>query len=256
MSNLIPTQRTDKNGRTIIRHMKDQNDDSKKLASFPHVAISTVSSAMPSDDDLVEMIFGSSPDPEFVPKFKKYLEGLPLSDSGMISSFVALVGAGSPGGTETARRFLSEKLESAILYNSIVHPRYTGQLLRAWAIGDVRDEVGLPFDQRGEYNIIEGVSGIRSLLKQGKQDKQPHDDVTTDLPYWRGLTALYLTDLDLFAEDEDIETAKRFIEWAGHRDDIGAVVRLAAERTIGEPAELEDLMNEMKGHSALGDGTL
>jgi hypothetical protein len=253
MSNLIPTPRTDKNGRIIIRHMKDQNDDSKKMASFPHVAISTVSSAMPSDDTLVEMIFGSSPDPEFVPKFHKYLEALPLSDSGMISSFVALVGAGSPGGTETARRFLSVKLESAILYNSIVHPRYTGQLLRAWAIGDVREDMGLPFDQRGEFNIIEGVSGIRSLLQQ---DKQPHDDVTTDLPYWRGLTALYLTNLDLFAEDQDIETAKRFIEWAGHRDDIGAVVKLAAERAISDPAELEDLMTEMKGYNALGDGTL
>jgi hypothetical protein len=233
--------------------MKDQGDDSKKLRAFPQVSPSAAPIATPSDDELVEMIFGSSPDPKFVPKFKRHLELLSFSDSRMIASFVTLVGAGSPSGTDAARRFLSGKLESAVLFGTELHSRYKGQLLRAWAIGEVRDDVGIPFDQRGEYDIIEGVCGIRSMLRM---DSKPYDDVDTDLPYWRGLTALYLTDLDLFVEDEDIETAKRFIEWAGHRDDIGAVVRLAKERSIGEPEELESLMAEMQGHNALGDGTL
>lgn len=233
--------------------MKNQSDDSKGLRSFPQVSLSTESSAMPSEDGLVEMLFGSSPDPEFVLKFKMYLERLPLSDSGMIPTFVTLADLGSPGGTDSARRFLSEKLESAVLFNSVLHPRYMGHLLRAWAIGEVRDAAGIPFEQRGEYEIIEGISGIRSLLKQ---DREFHNDVEVDLPYWRGITALHLTNLNLFVEDEGIETAKQFIEWAGHREDIGTVVRLAKERSIGAPEELKDLMTEMKGHNALGDGTL
>jgi hypothetical protein len=233
--------------------MKDQGDDSRRTRSIPQVPPSAAPMATLSDDELVEMIFGSSPDPEFVPRFKRYLENLPFSDSGMISTFVTLVGADSPGGTDAARRFLSEKLWSAVLYGTELPPRYKGQLLRAWAIGEVRDDVGIPFDQRGEYDIIEGVCGIRSMLRM---DSKRYDDVATDLPHWRGLAALHLTELDLFDEDEDIETATRFIEWAGHRDDIGAVVRLAKERSIGEPDELESLMAEMQSHNALGDGTL
>lgn len=249
MNNLIPTPRTDKNGRVVVRHMRGQ-DENDKGRGLPPVSLPEAQVAFPSNEQIVDMIFGSS-DHELVSRATQYLESYAVPK--VIEAFIALVDLGSPGGTEGARRFLDEKMSSAILFQTIMSPRYTPQIMSVWAINEVREKAGIPFDQREEYDALEDIRITRQRIRV---DHLRHDDVASDLNHWRGVAAFHWAGFDSGPEEWSVEDTRRFIEWAGDHDDIGMVVRIAKKRSIRNPDEMESLIAEITSHNALGEGIL
>jgi hypothetical protein len=114
-----------------------------------------------------------------------------------------------------------------------------------WNFHNVAQESG---DGDSLGTLLENSSGIASSLLPALRAE--HDSA-----YWRGVSALYLSTTQEWATVE-LSRHEPFILWAGHNDDIGAVVATARDRKTTDAETIRHLVEASRDHRALGSGAL
>ena len=266
--NLVPEKRTDKNGITRTRWVRPTT--SKDTSSvLPQPQIAPVAQSSTSNEELVDLMIA-----------QRFPNGIHTSKIDDISialdmirnddpSIIALAEEFMTSGSSRARSIAAEHLYGSTLgiIEALDRTKNGWQtqcawgdelksvLVSGWSLGSVIDESGIPVeDEDEEFDTVDYIKGLHGELSDDSRELY----VRQDHAYWRGIALLALTDRSIPQRvSPDNGTALRFIEWAGARDDVRAIVELVTERETFDPDHLSAVMNEKAATSApLRGGTL
>lgn len=228
-SNLVPTPRVDKNGWTVMRHMKPHHDVSTSAKAIPPVT-SGPEARMRAK---VEKVLGKAPKEMVDLAHRLMTTGTATGQQWILKP----IGAYHFG--QTAQRKFNH------LTTSDETPEEVMITMREmWNAGNVSEETGrvgeVDFFKEGDFMYLEHSSR----------------EVFTDAQ-WRGYAALRLAGEPLIQQNIDFEygDVDEFINWAAEQEDIGAVISFARERRTMNVGVLSGLMTAFTA-PAMREGTL
>lgn len=136
------------------------------------------------------------------------------------------------------------------------HARPEELIVRAWAIGSIKEDLGAAFFKGlSDEQILDGFGDMR-IMMYGDAN-QP--DYSTDTDYWRGMAMLrpIYVEIDYeFGNEQERDAAHRFIEWAGKHSNPGIIADTALARRTIDVDTLESVILQAADVPALGDGVL
>jgi hypothetical protein len=260
MSNLIPTPRTDKNGHTVVRHIKADTSTtvSKKLLSVPQLA--QAAPAGLTNEEISSLI-----DPQaLIPKgLSTYLDLLRHDNPKTLPLIGELLTTGNKTGRKlAARKFTSMLNEIANSYTAnpakwsrrlsrnFGSPMIESEIAKNWAIGNVAEELGIGMSSDRDYHNLHGpVSNTHFLQQSGTTNSA---SMTT--AYWRGTIAFNQTAIGW--KEGDKKKIKAFISWAGDQENLQTIIDLASERNTLDVHTLTGVLEEQDSSSPVRDGVL
>lgn len=226
---LVPTPRTDKNGWTVIRHMKPQSDAPTSTKAIPPVTSSPEAKMQAK----VEKVLGKAPE-EMVDLAQRLMTtGTATGQQWVLKP----IGAYHFG--QSAQRKFNRITESDETPEEVMIT-----MRELWNAGNVSEETGrvgeVDFFKDGDFIYLEHSSR----------------EVFTDAQ-WRGYAALRLSGEPLINQNIGFEygDVDEFIDWAGAQDNIGAVISFARERRTMNVSILSELMTAYSA-PAMREGTL
>lgn len=267
MSNLIPTPRTDKNGRVVLRHMNPETAPSYLRASLPTVG--ALSRRVSDRESLHEY---------FMSKWKSF-------DGGELSKALKLLQEDSEetipllykyltaGGSGSTHAYIEGHIGASIMEvinasnrssydpkwrdkcKDILSPKFRGETSRLWHALTVSDESGYEWDDVEEH--ANWIKNTQILVESNWSD--------VDLPksdaHWRGMSALALVQLhtknEVFYTHKDlIKQVPGFVELAGTHGDLRQVMDIAVPRYLIDADAIRDIMDQQSGAPAIGSGVL
>lgn len=227
-NSLIPTQRVDKHGRTVIRHMKSDPApvDRKPI---PSVALPVTSSrnAPMTDSEIAAAISrdGMVINEDTIHIMRDYDGGHGVDSA---SRFLIT-------GNGTAKQMAADDFFHAANYVQSEQAQDSqgaellGNVVSAWAAGSVLEETAMEL----EYPLTGNMRYRHYKMFQ---------DVPSDDPaHWRGLAALELADP---YNTSSLKDSQEFVKWAGQHNDIAQIVRFAVERETINVGLLRELMQQ------------
>lgn len=267
MSNLTPTPRTDKNGRTVIRHMKTEQATVLNRAPLPTVG-QLVRRTSPRDAvhkyfmeewvrfdkeklgealDLIEKECADT-----IPVLHRFLTAETSDDihsyidahiGAVIKELIDLMGSAQYNSNWRSR------------CNDTLSTRFPADVNRLWHALHVSQEVTSEIMDTAEIALW-----TRSTQILIESDWDAVDDQQDDV-YWRGMTALTIYQLQtgkqLFYNDHDlISQIPGFVELSGTHPDIRKVVEVATERSTIDAEVIRDIMAQQEPAPAIGNGVL
>lgn len=264
MSNLIPTPRTDKNGRSVVRHMKAELTTSQPRTPMPTVGILAQHI---SDRDALHSYFmktWKSFDGEELTEALKLLQGRSEGILPMLHNYLT-------SGNSSTHAYIDGHIGASIMElikamgrssydpdwqdhcGDILSPRFRTRTSRLWHALTVADESGY------EWNDVEELArwtrSTQSLIVYNV-------DLPQEESYWRGMTALALLQLRtgneiLWNEKDLIEQIPGFVELAGTHDDLIRVMAVAVPRYLIDADAIRDILRQQDDTpSAVGSGIL
>lgn len=261
MSNLTPTPRTDKNGRTVVRHMKVDaaSTMSKKLVTVPPLVTGTSSAGLTNEE------FSALIDPEgMIPEgVSIYLELLRKDNHTTLPLVSELLTTGNETGKKLALRTFSTMLnEIANSYQANPRkwvrgfspqqgsPRIESEVAKNWAIGNVAEELGIGMSSDREYHDLNGPATNTDYVQHGGAANR----AAKTTAYWRGTIAFNQSTIRW--KDEDKSKVHAFILWAGEQENLQAVIDAASERNTLDVDTLTGVLAERDSSSPVRDGFL
>lgn len=261
MSNLIPTPRTDKNGRIVVRHMKSDaaGTVSKKLSTVPPLGTGASSTGL-TNEELSALI-----DPEgMIPEgISIYLDMLRKDNPTTLPIISELLTTGNETGKKLALRKFS------IMLNDIANsyqanprkwvrgyspqqgsPRLESEVAKNWAIGNVAEELGIGMSSDREYQNLNGPATNTDYVQHGGA----FNSAAKTTAYWRGTIAFNQTTIRW--RDEDKKKVHAFVLWAGEQGNLQAIIDVASERKTLDVDTLTGVLAERDSSSPVRDGVL
>lgn len=218
--------------------------------------------------ELLELIY-HEPAEYLLPSDRAALVLLLKQYPGLEKVFRELLANENPGGTTSACTCfegLISEMSSVMSYTR--DPNYwrinVGErdaapeelLVRAWAIGSVRQELGSAFFKGlSDEDILDGFIDMR-IMMYGDSNRPDH---STDINYWRGMAVLrpIYVEIDYEFDVHNIdEAAHQFALWAGMHPNLHAVADTAMTRRTIDAETLQELISQAETVPALGDGAL
>ena len=249
--NLVPEVITDRNGKHTTVHRRPSSAVTKQLilpVPAPNLR-EPVSSAPALRSALFRDPLTSEQETAYnnIFSFHPELEALSLR---LLST-----------GTATGQRLVRETLVSAVDELAAAHKRsgvpatpsrtyglLHGKVIRLWSYGNVREEADLSPDEISD----DDVQTLNYFHNMYTAEHTPYDEIpeeehrtmsTAVGRYWRGLSALSLAIVDPETfRDEVWDHSVSFVYWAEGHEDIGKVIRTAAQRETINPSELQQIM--------------
>ena len=248
---LIPTPRTDKNGNTVIRHMKPEAVSSSARKPIPAVSSVTQqphqsSAEVGLDNKQIISIVNRIPHIKHDVAVDENLLNL-MRDCG--EENFARASEYLTKGTEQARDMAKKAFGFSIedFANATADPddpygedkaeHYVGgalesQVAMSWTVGNVADEIG----------YTDNVSALKgSVAYCNAQLNYTNRSIITDPKYWRGMVALAIADHEEKADKRD---CRAFISWASERSDLAVVIQTAKERGTVKPDVLTAILDQ------------
>lgn len=255
---LIPTPRTDKNGRTVIRHMRPESEMPLPGRSIPPVAISSHPHV-----NVLDALFDGWRDGDTGEYYEEAMEIAEEQSPGTTQTLLGLLARENEHGDESVRDYITEtfsamdahldngdRVEAAREFDGMNNGPFREQLIKAWAVGTVRglySGSSKGYDTLHDNDFIDGIEGTSFMLACDREE-------FADPDFWRGMTALYFLNLEF---EDNAPEPLAFARYAGKHEDIVAVIRIADERGILDPTVIDAILTEKKGvKSALGEGVL
>lgn len=267
-NNLIPTPRTDKNGRTVIRHVKADTGTAASATAIPPVASPAPKlSPQEQDQSFIHSVYGD--DTGALPRrYKEAVRYMLDKNPGTLELIDGLLAKENPGGSQSVRqhirdslKLISDQLELnddkhlvELSYTDSYSAGFKETLVRAWAIGSVRGDYSDGVSGYHDNDFQDGIAGTRLIIYGDYIETHPKRESDTD--YWRGMMALYFTDPDYDLSDEEQAEIDPFIDFAGKHEDIGLVIRLAVERKTRNVSTLRGIIDQGSDAPAIRDGVL
>lgn len=267
MSNLVPTPRTDKNGRVVVRHMKPETGASS-LKSLPQVSplpVSLLSSY--TDDDLIEA-FGLNN--VSVPTMKTtILRGILImrEEKEATSLALELINYGNEKLAESVRKKAVTSHSRILNYSyspggyvdaekrcqEAWGPSTIPELILEWAKISVIESLDIdPDSLKANYLIDDGINKLHTALT----DDEDREARGKDFDHWRNMSLLHFMGIRKVKSKEGKRTALELSEWLDRQEDAAAIVRLARERKVYTVKELEDLTEQVNVNPSLSSGIL
>lgn len=276
MSSLIPTPRTDKNGRTVIRHMKA---DAKRIGSkLAHAA-----PVLPNQEtqvsliDLVEMADTNRRMPDFSPVSKE----IKVQAATLLHEIVPdaaplltrLAEIGTPTAVSLACEAYDHSLSSIVYAFGLDKPQLStgnteheanrtaieyvkkhtlSQMRSAWNFGNVMEDLGTADPATTSFVYGRYRQVVEKEVK--RYDSRFNPEKASD-NYWRGIAVFTATDVEDYSPEGEIR-AKAFIKWAGKRKDIALITAIAKERETVDIETIQQVLDAGNDASALMDGAL
>jgi hypothetical protein len=247
MSNLIPTPRTDKNGRTVIRHMKDRLlGNQKPTQTIPVVAQPRTGNYHGRVGSIVRYYLLELPN-FHVPipateDFSKAMGGLNENVPDILVTIERLMSVGTESARKAVALCLLDEVKMAQygVGDIVVKPKLLeSRLLALWNAENVADEAGL--------------SGRLDFRKKSRLIITPEEGYSD--AEWRGHAAFRLA-FETTKSPCDSGNLIEFIRWAGREKDIAKVIEFARERRTIDPGTIKPLMESSESNSVLRDGLL
>lgn len=259
MSSLIPTPRIDKNGVTVIRHMKPDVSGASSV-SLPAVVLPAAAPAGPTNEDIRRIL---DPDSAVHGRFEEPLNLLREENS----KTIPLIGDLLTTGNDDGKRLVAEIFRTSLCVIRDIHeysddendwradaaewlsPELEGKLVRAWVIGNISAQKGLAIND----------AAFREMDRTARHTHDSHElrtikpQQTTSKVYWRGIIALAKSGVRMMDDHRD---TSRFIQWAGEHEDIQPVITLAAQRNTLDVETLEGILADQNPSSPVRDGVL
>lgn len=264
MSNLVPTPRTDKNGRTVIRHMKQEgrNTSSSLAAAAP-----SLQHSKPPMSDAEFLYYLDSKNGQYQEHddyYQRALQKIVEFSPTVKEDVVALYEMGNEKGSLAVLELLQENLDTIVYQwtrNQIVASRVDGMehhlslkesLSVYWSVGSLSSEADKTF-----YSLSSGVRQAVELHKALSSDdstKQTEDD----LPYWRAVSAAtlimgYESRVDL--TPELIRERREMVEWLESKEYLGDIIRVGLERGLKDMDSIKTIL-ESDSPASLSSGAL
>jgi hypothetical protein len=257
--------------------MKPAEMDSGMLSGLPAPVIANnVIASPPSYLEDVEMLRYLFPDdPETASNINDaYSEALniifELSPEAK-EKIIALMELGDEGGSHSALKFFKDSLDT-IVYNIQQRNELTERmddmsghtatfgeaLVRSWAIGSVKAEIGNSFPFSDSQLASKINQGHISLHGINHKSESAYAD---DRGYWRAMVAVCMTNPYLFWDQPSyhkMQDIRDFLAWASTKDHLGDIIRVGAERDTRNVEHIRSIleMNAHDGSTALSSGTL
>lgn len=281
MKHLVPTLRTDKNGRVQIRHM--QADDSKAPAAplpLPQVHPATETAPL-SDGQLFAMLKDAGYGYVGGMSAELALSAIREDDPGLPDLVGQLAAKGPDRALDEVLGVLDELIETAMSGQreadiaesrghpadwreyapEAAHPRGRNSLVLAYHLDCVSSESEAPTDAAARW--IPDILTLDAVLRSREPEFNTKAlDVDEDRARCRGLAALVIAELrvsDYVGESHE-KTRRRvedFAAWAGQREDIGEVVLAAKHAGTADHETVSQLIEERKkAEPALREGVL
>lgn len=264
MNNLIPTPRTDKNGRTVIRHMKSEPSAVTKL-SLPPVVFPS-----PSDytEEQVLDIFGldEHDDPRQRLLWIRSVRIMRQSEE-VTALALELIGSGSEGVASVIRKRVDRAAFSIQNYSDSKTaypdwenrcreawgPKIIPELIVEWARVTVMESLDVdPDSQESDFTINERIYGLHFALT----DFDKRGNYNKDFEYWRGLSLLYFAGVKVIDGEKEKRSAIELAAWLNQRDDPAVVISLARERNLHSVEGLEYILEQGQVNRPLSPGLL
>lgn len=271
MSNLIPTPRIDKNGRTVIRHMKPE-DTTQKTPVIPAVAVPE-QTPQQRVREIIDLLQGGSMDHADLAMYLRYLDD---DNSKTLPLFKKLLTTGTPQAQRAVESYLHEVIgdikeagDGGSSYDEdemddyddhwnwidrcpdAWHPHSTHNALRIWNTFNVMDEHGI---EGNRYEIIHRITELGTMHNDLDPMMNPESMRNR---FWRGAAAAAIGTEERNTERAQWGHIKEFVQWAGRHEDIAIVINTVKERRILHPEMLDQVIAEKAGISpAVREGVL
>lgn len=267
MSNLIPTPRTDKNGRIVLRHMNPDAAPSHLRASLPTVG---ALAQRVSDRESIHKYFISTWKSFDGEELTKALKLLQEESEGTIP---LLHGCLTAGGSSAIHAYIAGHIGASIMElikamnrssydpnwrdecKDVLSPEFRGHTSRLWHALAVSEESGYEWDDPEVH--ARWIRNTQILVENNWND--------VDLPksddHWRGMSALALVQLhtgkEIFYTDPDlIAQVPGFVELAGNHHDLKRVMDIAVPRQLIDANAIRAIMDQQNIAPAVGSGIL
>lgn len=247
--NLIPTPRTDKNGNTVIRHMKPEVNSAPVRKSLPPVSPVLQQTSAPSaatgldNKEIIKLISYLPVIGEELDVDENLLNQMRDCGEDEFARATSYLSTGSRNARELSQRafaFCVSDFKQATVSGDVVNDERAGQcvgkylesqVVRSWATGNTADEIGYT----GNLSALKGsVAYFNSTVLEAGQNKISPE-------YWRGVVALTLADPDEKAQRGHSE---QFIAWVSEREDFALAIKTAKERGTVIPEALEAILDQ------------
>lgn len=248
--NLAPEVITDRNGKRTTVHRR-RSSDATKQRSLPAPAQDHREAASASPD-LRAVLFDQP-----LTRWQETAFNLIFSLSPELETLSERL---LSTGTDTGRRAAQETLVSEVNKLAAAYERsdkptsasrayghLTGQIVRAWSYGNVREEAELS----PEKITDEDLSALQYVHSVYTSEVTPYDDIPEEdhrnmsvsvVRHWRGLSALALSVDFETLPDEMWDHTVAFVYFAADHEDIGKVIRAASERENINPHDLTKII--------------
>lgn len=267
MSSLIPTPRTDKNGRTVVRHMKPEATVAPKRSLPPMNTLPSTLSSEYTDEQLMEVLgmehYGNASLKESLLHSVQIMRqsqevtalALELINSGSEALAAAVIRRASRASFSIQN--FSENPQAYPNWESQCReawgPKIIPELIVEWARVSVMESLDLdPDSQDSEFVMNERIYGLHFALTDF--DKRSSHD--RDFEHWQGLSFLYFAGVKVIDGEDEKQSAIELAAWLTQQEDPATVVALARERNLHSVEGLEYILEQGKVNRPLSPGLL
>lgn len=265
MSNLVPTPRTDKNGRIVVRHMKPVASPSA-TASLPPVNLTGRNRPKYTDEQLVAL-FGLDSNPSSISEDSclRAVSDMRKFSPATTELAVSLI----EDGNEDISQFVRDRVASAAISigfytNGANESQRKDAVKGAWGDGSGEEMVvswsliktkELLAEAAGtdtaDYDIKERMFSLHFALTPYSEREM----VGKDIDYWNGLALLSFAGIKSV---KDGEKGRLFelASWLNEHENSPRAVSLARERGLREVSSLKHLMEQGDTNRPLSSGLL
>jgi hypothetical protein len=266
MSNLIPIPRTDKNGRTVVRHMKPEATATIQR-SLPLATLPSTLSPQFTDENLLEIFklddYGNPAQRESWLRSVKVMR----QSQEVTALALELINSGSEGVVSAIRKRIGRAAFSTLNYidsktaypdwenrcRNAWGPKIIPELIVEWARVSVMESLDVePDSQDSDFVINERIYGLHFALT----DVDKRSDHNKDFEYWRGLSLLYFAGVKVIDGEKEKQSAIELAAWLNQREDPSVVIGLARERNLHDVKGLEYILEQGKTNRPLSPGLL
>lgn len=267
MSNLIPTPRTDKNGRTVVRHMKPEATAASRHALLPLATLPSTLSSEYTDEQLMDALkmdyFGNPAQKESLLRAVKIMR----QSQEVTALALELIASGSEGVANAVGKRVDRAAFNILNYTAGKNtypdwedrcreawgPKIIPELILEWARVSVMESLDVDPDfQPSGFSINESIYGLHFALT----DLDKRSSHNEDFDYWRGLSFLYFAGVKVIDGEKEKQSAIELAAWLSQRDDPAVVIGLARERNLHSVEGLEYILEQGKINRPLSPGLL
>lgn len=242
MSSLVPTPRTDKNGRIVTRHVRAEQPV-KTATAMPAIPAAQTKSTAELEDRrelhrfLLEHFDIEAIDPRYASEWLTATENLDRDDPATLTLARELMTTGPAKAREYAAREAKWIIDSVIDADDysatrdgwreyaprVLSPRGKNMLAAAWCMGAVHESVGA---QRTEDAWMSSL--IQVLRVHGRFAPEPDSDASDRRAWWRGLAAAEHAHVVVAFRDradtpEEVRELRDLVGRLGTSGSIGAI---------------------------------
>lgn len=281
MSGLVPTLRTDKNGRAQIRHLR-ADDGAAPAAGLPQPHLGPQVQPTPGSNEHLHALLTTAGYGYMGRRTAaRALDTIREDDPGVPDLVAEMVSAATECARDEVLSRLDDLMEEVIkaldeddryddssgwtgYADDAPWPHGRSCLIRAYHVGCVRAETEAAGDAIERLNLVHEVDRLDSLLRSDSPTYLSEPlNLDKDAARCRGLAAYCLAEIGgkgptgRAIGQEEASRVEIFAAWAGQQEDIAEVIVAAKQAGSADPATVDRLIRERRTiEPALREGTL